>query len=112
MATKDELLAFAEQHGIAADASMLKADIEVAVASAGYDPNTLEEQMADEPAQQQEDAAQEVAETSSDAGFSTYRRVDTQREGMDPPYPGPQTQQERGKPTEGGGTVFSANRGG
>jgi hypothetical protein len=48
--------------------------------------------------------------TSSDAAHSTYARADQQREGEINPPPGPQTQQVRGKPSEGGGTTFTANR--
>jgi hypothetical protein len=54
--------------------------------------------------------AEELADTSSDAAHSTYSRVDAQREGEINPPPGPQTQQVRGKPSEGGGTAFSADR--
>lgn len=98
MATKDELIAFADAHGIAVDSSMLKADIEAAISDAGYDPITLEEAtVSDEPAAEQTTVDPSL---SRDAQHSTYSRVDQQREGEINPPPGPQTQQELGVPTE------------
>ena len=110
MATKDELVAFAEAHGVDVDASWLKADIEAALTDAGYDPtNVGVEPMATDP--------EEAERTSSDASYSTYVRLDQQEieatwaEGENPlPAPGPQTVQQRGVATEGGGTTFSADR--
>lgn len=56
MATKAELIEFAQDNGIGGvDESMLKADIEARIEQAGYDPVSLEaideeEPMSDEPA--------------------------------------------------------------
>lgn len=97
MATKDELLAFCEQHGIQADASMLKADIEAAVAAAGYDPTTLEE--ASTVSEVDWDEAADVLEnSSSDAAFSTYAEVAPDPEVR--PAPGRQVEQTRGEAQE------------
>lgn len=41
MATKDELIQFASSHGVDVSSSWTKAEIEAALVSAGYDPNTV-----------------------------------------------------------------------
>lgn len=58
-----------------------------------------------------EEAAEVAVATSSDASFATYSPIAIDKEAVDNPPPGPQVEQSRGKPTEGGGTTFSANRG-
>jgi hypothetical protein len=107
MATKDELVAFGQAHGVDVDSSMLKADIEAALTDAGYDPTTMEEGTVgtEEPRDEQSDVnptttPEDLEGTSSDAQHSTYTRPDQQREGEINPPPGPQTVQERGKPEE------------
>jgi hypothetical protein len=112
MATKDELIAFGQAHGVDVDSSMLKADIEAALSDAGYDPTTMEEGTVGTEEQRDEQADAEQADvnptttpedlegTSSDAEHSTYSRPDQQREGEINPPPGPQTVQTRGKPDE------------
>jgi len=100
MATKEELVAFGQAHGIAVDMSMLKADIEAAISDAGYDPTTPEENVTEEPTAEPT-AVEDVVKTSSDAQWSTYWRPDQQREGEVTPPPGPQTMQERGYADEG-----------
>lgn len=49
------------------------------------------------------DAAEDVENTSSDAQYSTYQRVDQQREGEVNPPPGPQSVQIRGQAQEAAG---------
>lgn len=76
-----------------------------------------EQQTPEQSSGQTDDAPRTEAEEGSeklsrDAAHSTYRRYDVQREGEIIPPPGPQTQQELGKPSEGGGTVFTAKRAG
>jgi hypothetical protein len=108
MATKDELVAFGQAHGVDVDSSMLKADIEAALTDAGYDPTTMEEgtdEQSDPTTDEQSDVnptttPEDLEGTSSDAQHSTYTRPDQQREGEINPPPGPQTVQERGKPEE------------
>jgi hypothetical protein len=106
MATKDELVAFGQAHGVDVDSSMLKADIEAALSDAGYDPTTTgddtvgTEEPRDESADVNPTTAEDVENTSSDAEHSTYSRPDQQREGEINPPPGPQTIQTRGKPEE------------
>lgn len=103
MATKEELVAFAEAHGIAVDSSDLKADIESAIADAGYDPTNLqpreEATVSDEGTTNGEGEGQDIVSTSSDARFSTYAEAPTEREG-EYPEPGRQVEQTRGEPAE------------
>lgn len=98
MATKEELIAFAESHGIDVDSSMVKADIESAISDAGYDPNTLEEStVSDEPEAEQTTADPSL---SRNAEFSTYTEVAPQQLTEQRPPPGRQVQQELGTPSE------------
>jgi len=94
MPTKDELLAFAEANGIAADSSMLKADVEAAIYDAGYDPTNLGEEPVSET-DPQEIGGGDIGNTSSDAANSTYTEVEP-----DVADAGRQVEQERGEPTE------------
>jgi hypothetical protein len=100
MPTKAEVIAYANDVlGLDVDGSMTKADIEAAIYEAGYDPNDMgEDDMAE--ADTTADVAEEVERTSSDAAYSTYTRVDQQREGEINPPPGPQSQQTRGVAAE------------
>jgi hypothetical protein len=100
MATKDELVAFGQAHGLDVDSSMLKADIEAALSSAGYDPTTMGEATVGTEEPDTTTTPEDLEGTSSDAKHSTYTRVDQQREGEINPPPGPQTIQTRGKPEE------------
>lgn len=116
MATKDELLAYADANGVQADASMLKTDIEQALRDAGHNPDTLTplagETMSDEPASPDVNTEEEQAAVSSDARFSTYREANAEElaEVDEQLPPGRIVVQELGEPSEGGGTPFSANR--
>jgi hypothetical protein len=103
MATKAELIAYGEAHGVAVDDSMLKADIEAALRDAGYDPETLSEgedvmSEPDAPATTDADPAEEFAK-SSQAHFSTYSE-NTDVPDENPPL-GRHVVQERGEPSEG-----------
>lgn len=115
MATKDELLAYADANGVQADASMLKTDIEQALRDAGHNPDTLTpltgETMPDEPAAPDVNTEEQAA-VSSDARFSTYREAKPDELGdVDEQLPpGRIVIQEPGEPSEGGGTPFSADR--
>lgn len=112
MPTKEELVAFGQSAGLDVDSSMLKPDIEAALTDAGYDPTTLEGDMGTEESAEETAVAEDLAGTSSDAQFSTYNEASSAKdvnEGANPP-PGRSVEQTRGEPSEGGGTVFSANR--
>jgi len=97
MATKDELVAFGQAHGIAVDMSMLKGDIEAAIADAGYDPTTIGVQaVSEEPTAPAN--GEEEPRGSSDAQFSTYAEV--QPDTDERPAPGRQVEQTRGEASE------------
>jgi len=101
MATKDELVAFANAHGVDVDATWLKADIEAALTDAGYDPATLEAtDMTDEttPPEDLEAQAEYILSTSSDSQFSTYSEVAP--DAAIQPAPGRIGEETRGEPTE------------
>ncbi len=78
MATKDELVAFANANGVDVDASWLKADIEAALSDAGFDPNNLGASMSEEPmtTEEMDEHAEYLVGTSSDARFSTKTEVE------------------------------------
>jgi len=106
MATKDELVAFGQANGVDVDSSMLKADVEAALSDAGYDPSTVgEDNVSEEP---ENTSAEDDSRLSRQSHFSTYRRVDQQREGEINPPPGPTTLEERGEPTEGAVKAFGS----
>ena len=107
MPTKAELLVFAEDYGITADDSMLKADIESAISAAGFDPVTLEPLLPQEAQPTMTDvepASQGVDPTlSRQAHFSTYTEAPA-LDADDPannPEPGPRVEQTLGVGTEG-----------
>lgn len=112
MATKTELVAFGQAHGVDVDSSMSKADIEAALTDAGYDPTNLGETTVgtEEPRDEQAGTEQattdpaigqdELENTSSDAANSTYAEAPQDKEAVDNPPPGRQVEQHRGTPDE------------
>jgi hypothetical protein len=106
MPTKAELVAFASSAGVDVSETWTKADIEAALASAGFDPDYLagDDDVSDTGTDTEENVAETILRTSSDARFSTYTEVEVDTD--ERPRPGRLVEQERGEPDEGEGVAF------
>jgi hypothetical protein len=94
MPTKDELLAFASDHGIDVMSSATKAEIADAISEAGYEPDRIGDDQVSEP----EETTTTDEPVSSQAHFSTYE-VATDLPDTNPPL-GTHVYQTLGPPNE------------
>jgi hypothetical protein len=101
MPTKDELLAFASDHGIDVMSSATKAEIADAISEAGYEPDRIGDNQVSEP---EETTATPDEAVSSQAQFSTYE-VATDLPDTNPPL-GTHVYQTLGQPYEAVVTHF------
>jgi hypothetical protein len=100
MPTKDELLAFASDHGIDVMSSATKAEIADAISEAGYEPDRIGDDQMSEP----EETTTTDEPVSRQAQFSTYE-VATDLPETNPPA-GTHVYQTLGPPDEKGVPKF------